>query len=146
MASKYLSGMVPTAGDSLKAVGGYLQGRAASKSEAQQRADALLMNQNEREDTMRKQIADFLTGQQAQRLGATQMDPYAQQKSLNSMNIRNSFDPNAGANSNFDRSAMSPGALSAANTNFQSIANDEETKKKILEYLSQIGAPPTVRR
>jgi hypothetical protein len=146
MASRYLTGMVPSGGDSLKAIGGYLQGRAQSKSDAQSRADALLANQQQREDEQRKMIADFLTGQQAQRLGATQMDPYAQAKSLNSMNIRRSFDPNAGANSNFDRSAMDPNYLAGENTKFQGAANDEETKKKILEYLSQIGAPPIVRR
>ena len=139
-----LKSLIPSGGDILKGVGGFLSGRSQAKSEAQARADSLLTEQRRREDEQRKQISDFLTGQMSQRLGATQMDPYAQAKSLQGANIRRSFaqgwSPQGGFQGNFDTSAFSPENLGNENTKFQAAANDEETKKKILDYLSQIGS------
>lgn len=143
----FLNNLMPSGSDMLKGVGSYLQGRSQSKDNAQARADALLMNQQRRDDDMRQLMATFLQGQQTQKLNATQMDPYHQAKSLNGMNIRRSFDPSAGAGSNFDRSAMDPSYLAGQNAGFQGIVNDDETKKKIMDYLSSIGTPgQAVRR
>lgn len=147
MLSGYLKGLMPNGGDILKGVGGYLQGRAQGKTEAQNRADQLLMNQQRREDEMRQSIANFLTGQGAQRLNATQMDPYKQAKSLNAANVRRSFaegwTTKGGSPGNFDMSALSPENLSAENAKFQSTANDTQLQDDIMKYLGQMGGPNT---
>lgn len=116
----------------VNAVGGYLKGKADAKQA-----------QAQREDDMRKSIANFLMNQQQMQLGASQMNPYAQAEHLNSANVRRSFaqgwSPQGGFNGNFDMSAFDPSNLASENKKFQGTANNPDLNAQIMQYLSQIG-------
>lgn len=132
MANFLTPGVSDYVGMGANMVGGYLKGKADAKSMQQQR-----------EDDMRKQIANFLMNQQTMQLNATQMNPYRQAEGLNSANVRRSFaqgwSPQGGFNGQFDMSAFSPENLANENQKFQQTANNPAMNKQIMDYLSQIG-------
>jgi hypothetical protein len=123
---------MPGGDDILKGVGSYLQNRSANK---QAQAD--------RESQMNQLIAAFLGGQQQNRVAATQMDPFKQAKSRNSLNVKRSsaagLKPGGYSSGPVDMSALDPSNLDQERSRFDSIVNDPETERMILEYLRKSG-------
>lgn len=111
-----------------------------------------------RGDTMSQMVAQFLQGQQQQKiqqagqgLASTQMDPYAQAKALNSANIKSQFaqgyTPGQGFSGHFSTPALSDTNLTAAKSQFDKyaavaqpnvpIAGDPSTEQFRSDYNNQ---------
>jgi hypothetical protein len=121
-------GMLIGAGAGL--IGNWLTANAANQGQHLSASEY----QQSRGDTRQQMMAQFLANLDTQKkqmdltraasgLASTQMDPYAQQKSLNGANVRRSFgqnyQPGVGFTGQFDMSALSPEHLKAANDQFQ---------------------------
>jgi hypothetical protein len=110
-------------------------GGSALQANAQGQANQQSAQQFEegRGDTMSQMVAQFLQGQQQQKiqqagqgLASTQMDPYAQAKALNSANIKSQFaqgwTPGQGFSGTLSTPALSDANLAASKSQFDKYA------------------------